>query len=93
MLEVLSAEAVEAFPIAVMAAVHIAAAVSAEGAAAVHTAVAEALAEEAEAVHIAVAVSAEEAVAAIAVVQAAVAVEFITVADVDKIRTSAFIMC
>ena len=106
MLEVLSAEAVEAFPIAVMAAVHIAAAVSAEGAAAVHTAaaasaeeaaavhtaVAEALAEEAEAVHIAVAVSAEEAVAATVAVQAVVVVDLITVADVDRTRTSAFIM-
>ena len=63
MLEVLSAEAVEAFLIAVTAAVHIA-----------------------------VAVSAEEAVAATVAVQAVVVVDLITVADVDRTRTSAFIM-
>lgn len=54
--------------------------------------VAAASAGEAEAVHIAVAVSAEEEAVATAAVQAAVVVEPITVADVDKIRTSAFIM-
>lgn len=91
MLEVLSAEAVEAFLIAVTAAVHTAAAVSVEGAAAVHTA-AVASAGEAAAVHIAVAASAEEAVAATVAVQAAVVVDLITVADVDRTRTSAFIM-
>ena len=91
MLEVLSAEAVEAFLIAVTVAVHIAAAVSAEGAVAVHTA-AVASAGEAAAVHIAVAVSAEEAVAATVAVQAVVVVDLITVADVDRTRTSAFIM-
>ena len=105
MLEVLSAEAVEAFLIAVTAAVHIAAAVSAEGAVAVHIAAAVSAEEaaavhtaavasagEAAAVHIAVAVSAEEAVAATVAVQAAVVVDLITVADVDRTRTSAFIM-
>ena len=90
MLEVLSAEAVEAFLIAVTAAVHIAAVASAEEAA-VHTA-AVASAGEAAAVHIAVAVSAEEAVAATVAVQAVVGVDLITVADVDRTRTSAFIM-
>ena len=77
MLEVLSAEAVEAFLIAVTAAVHTAAVASAG---------------EAAAVHIAVAVSAEEAVAATVAVQAVVVVDLITVADVDRTRTSAFIM-
>ena len=91
MLEVLSAEAVEAFLIAVTAAVHIAAVASAEAVAAVRTAAAVS-AEEAVAVHIAVAASAEEAVAATVAVQAAVVVDLITVADVDRTRTSAFIM-